>query len=166
MTYAAPTAERRVAPRAPWYGQALLHMQQRRLGCTVVDVSASGLLVVPPARAAKGAALEIDLMLPPHLEPVRLAAVVAREGDVHGHYAWGLRFVDPPPSSGNVATTRFRRATAPRRRARRAPGGPRRSGAHAQLPVQPGSLTALPQRPGGAGRSPRDRGARDNRAGC
>lgn len=89
--------ERRAAPRAPWYGQALLHIQQRRLGCTVVDISTSGLLVVPPARAPKGAALLIELTLPPQAAPVQLAAVVAREGDVHGHYAWGLRFLDPSP---------------------------------------------------------------------
>ncbi|MBK8481952.1 MAG: PilZ domain-containing protein [Proteobacteria bacterium] len=177
-------ADRRAAPRAPWYGQALLHIQQRRLGCTVVDVSASGLLVVPPARAAKGASLLIDLMLPPQLAPVRLSAVVAREGNVHGHYAWGLQFVDPPVDvqtviSAFVSTTRRRlgaeqaaRAGAPS--AERAPvsapysqvRGPQfRSDPAARVgsPGQPGRYSAA--HAGGASASAPGAAARDGSAG-
>jgi hypothetical protein len=60
--------------------------------CETVNLSESGLLLIPPFSADPGLSLRVDLPLPGLKRPLALPAVLVREGEHDGRYAWGVRF--------------------------------------------------------------------------
>jgi hypothetical protein len=60
--------------------------------CEVINLSATGILILPPVRFCIGARLRVVLPFPGYLEPIQLKGRVAREGAHSGRYALGIYF--------------------------------------------------------------------------
>jgi hypothetical protein len=60
--------------------------------CEVINLSATGILVLPPVRFCVGARLRVVLPFPGYLEPIQLKGRVVREGEHSGRYALGIGF--------------------------------------------------------------------------
>ena len=87
-------SERRAYPRTAYLSDAVVHAANRHLHCKTLDLSAGGLLLMPPARAGAGLPLVIDLTLTDNPEPLRLSGIVVRETAVGQSYAWGVQFTN------------------------------------------------------------------------
>lgn len=80
------------APRVPYRIQATLVTADRFYHCEVINLSATGILLLPPVRCCVGASLDVVLPLPGSRAPVQLKGWVVREGEHSGRYALGIDF--------------------------------------------------------------------------
>lgn len=94
--------ERRSSPRVPFFGQAVIRAAGRHVPCTTVNLSATGMLLLPAASARAGLTLRVLFQVEHFLGQVELAAVLAREGDYQGTYGWGIRFLNVPARVGSL----------------------------------------------------------------
>jgi hypothetical protein len=83
--------ERRSASRAPFIVKAVVQVEGERQLCHTLDLSASGMLLVPRTLGAVGARVRVDFPFP-ILRALRLGGVLARESVSYDHYAWGIQF--------------------------------------------------------------------------
>ena len=86
------TNERRSAARISHHGEAIVYVRDRKLDCKIMDLSSTGMLIVPPVSARPGLPMRIDFLIPGAKEWVSATAALVREGRAEGHYAWGVRF--------------------------------------------------------------------------
>ena len=82
----------------------------RTLDCKAANLSASGMLLYPPARARPGLPLRVVFSLPALEERLELDATLVREGTAGGRYAWGVAFTEVAPQVGTLLRTYVRRA--------------------------------------------------------
>ena len=104
-------AERRGADRTGYSATALVFVANERYTCVVLNISPTGLLVIPPLREKPGVFVRLNLTLPALDEVIDVDGVIIREGEARGHYAWGIEFVDPPEHVQKVIRTYIRWAT-------------------------------------------------------
>jgi hypothetical protein len=88
--------ERRAAPRVPFFGQGVVRAAGRHVPCTTVDLSATGMLLLPAASARPGLGMRVAFKVDQYLGPVELQAILTREADYRGTYGWGIRFLNVP----------------------------------------------------------------------
>ncbi|MBW2735583.1 MAG: PilZ domain-containing protein [Deltaproteobacteria bacterium] len=87
--------DRRVAPRCAYSATAVVYVANEQLVCRAIDISTSGMLIIPPTRRERGSFLRVNLSLPSFDEVLDVDAIVVREAEVNGRYAWGVAFHDP-----------------------------------------------------------------------
>jgi hypothetical protein len=78
--------------RVPYVAQARLWVARKAMSVQTVEVGVSSLLMIAPVRCAPGTAIRIDIPLPGYDRPMPVPAVVARETEVEGEYAWEVTF--------------------------------------------------------------------------
>lgn len=86
------SSERRTAPRVSFVGQAVVRASGRHVPCTTVNLSSTGMLLLPAASARVGLSMRVMFEVKDFLGPLDLDAVLAREADYRGHYGWGIQF--------------------------------------------------------------------------
>jgi len=88
--------------RAPLRTRAYVYAHRRQVPSTVINLSASGMLLVPTASSKPGLRLRVDFTPPGTKQaPFCLDALLIREAVYASKYAWGIQFVDISP--GNFA---------------------------------------------------------------
>ncbi|MCA9670778.1 MAG: PilZ domain-containing protein [Myxococcales bacterium] len=102
-------SERRSGPRVVYNGEAVVYAAERQLACRARDLSTSGMLIFPPARARPGLQMRIAFSFPGMGEQMVVQATLVREAMVEGHYAWGVRFDAMAPHMGTMLRTFVRR---------------------------------------------------------
>lgn len=93
----APKKERRSGVRVPFYGAAIINAAGRRIACKAIDLSISGMLLLPPAKAKAGLDMQVSFAFPGLDQWISVHAVLVRETTKDNNYAWGIRFRDVPP---------------------------------------------------------------------
>ena len=88
------SGERRTAARISFVGQAVVRAAGRHVPCTTVNLSSTGMLLLPAASARVGLSMRVIFEVKDFLGPLDLDAVLAREADYRGHYGWGVQFVE------------------------------------------------------------------------
>lgn len=88
--------ERRAAPRISYPGFVVVVAGGHRLCCQAVDLSATGMSVVPPAQAPAGTvvAVAFEFEQPGHW--THLQGTIVREAQIRQDYVWGIRFSEVP----------------------------------------------------------------------
>lgn len=89
--------DRRLSPRCAYSATAIVYVGSEQLVCRAVDISSGGMLIIPPNRRERGSFLRINLSLPSFDEVLDIDAIVVREAEVNGRYAWGVAFHEPEP---------------------------------------------------------------------
>lgn len=84
--------DRRRAGRAAYSITAVVYLRDERFTARVLNLSASGLLIIPPVDAAPGTLVRLNLTLPGLDQIIDVQGVVAREELVEGYRAWGVEF--------------------------------------------------------------------------
>lgn len=84
--------ERRSGSRVPFSGKAIVYVADRQVPCEAVNLSASGMLLLPPARAGAGLQMRLSFIFEGMKDWITVGATIVREGDYEGRYAWGVRF--------------------------------------------------------------------------
>jgi hypothetical protein len=84
--------ERRREPRIPFAARADVSLGNDRFVCDLVNISASGALLLPPRTGHPGTFARFNLSLPALDEVLDVDTVVVRETTVDGRYAWGVQF--------------------------------------------------------------------------
>ena len=92
----AESDDRRASKRTDYSATAVVYVGKERLTSRAVNVSAEGMLIIPPVRVRAGSRLRINLTLPALDQIVDLDGVVVRETFVEGYAASGIQFEDPP----------------------------------------------------------------------
>jgi hypothetical protein len=82
--------DRRRAPRAEYSVTTVVYLAQARFTARVLNLSATGLLLIPPVDAEVGAPVHLNLTLPGLDEIIAVDGTLAREEDVEGYRAWGI----------------------------------------------------------------------------
>ena len=95
MAVGSDSEDRRAAKRTDYSASAVLYLGQERLTSRAVNVSAEGMLVIPPVRVSAGSRLRINLTLPALDQILDLNGVVVRETFVEGYAASGIQFEEP-----------------------------------------------------------------------
>lgn len=72
-----------------------MYVGNQQFTARVVNVSAQGVLIVPPVDQPRGAFIRINLTLPALDRVIDVDGVVTREADVDGYRAWGVQFHEP-----------------------------------------------------------------------
>ena len=81
------------APRVPYLETATLTVEGRAVACRTVNVSTSGMLILPRSpRRAPGTPVEIAIQLSEAGERLALRGTIVREDSYCGEYAVGVRF--------------------------------------------------------------------------
>ncbi len=86
-----------------------MYASDRKLDCVAYNLSESGVLLLPPARARAGLGLRVNLGVAGLPEWIIANAVLAREGEFMGRYAWGVQFTQLTPHSATLLRSYVRR---------------------------------------------------------
>lgn len=90
--------DRRADIRARIPINASVVAKSRQFVGTVVDISSSGVLMIPPVSSRPGLILQLCFALPgPNQLPMSILGSVVREADYAKRYAWGVRFTEISP---------------------------------------------------------------------
>jgi PilZ domain len=79
-------------PRIIFLEQATIWAAKQSMICQTVNLSETGLLLIPPYSSEPGLNLRVDIPLPGLQRPLAIPAVLVREGEHDGDYVWGVRF--------------------------------------------------------------------------
>jgi hypothetical protein len=79
-------------PRIIYVEQATIWAARQSMVCQTINLSETGLLLIPPFSSEPGLTLRVDIPLPGLQRPLVLPAVLVREGEHEGEYAWGVKF--------------------------------------------------------------------------
>lgn len=101
--------ERRRHQRIGLQARAIVYAADRKLDCVAYNLSESGVLLLPPARARAGLVLRVNLGIPGLPEWITANAVLVREGEFMGRYAWGVQFTQLTPHSATLLRSYVRR---------------------------------------------------------
>jgi hypothetical protein len=88
--------ERRRDPRIAFAATIICMIADQKLLCRAVDLSASGILLLPPARAAVGQLVTLMFTVPAVSAGLTVHGILVRETRADGSYAWGIQLVDVP----------------------------------------------------------------------
>lgn len=80
------------APRVAFAHEVQVRAMDRVYPCRSINLSGTGILVIPPVRGQIGLAVHVDLPIVGHARPLELSGRIARECSYSGHYAWGIDF--------------------------------------------------------------------------
>lgn len=100
--------EKRRHPRILLQARAILHASERQLECLACNLSESGALILPPAKARAGLAMRVNIGIPGLPEWISANAVLVRETEFQGRYAWGVRFTQMTPHAGSMLRSYIR----------------------------------------------------------
>lgn len=89
-----PNHDRRAAPRVPFQAKVFLDAMGRRIDCRGSNLSATGMLLFPPARAGVGLAVRVHFVLPGTPQVNTVGGTLVRNGEVDGTYCLGVCFTD------------------------------------------------------------------------
>jgi hypothetical protein len=101
--------ERRRHQRIGLQARAIVYASDRKLDCVAYNLSESGVLLLPPARARPGLALRVNVGIAGLPEWIVANAVLVREGEFMGRYAWGVTFTQLTPHSATLLRSYVRR---------------------------------------------------------
>lgn len=79
-------------PRIIFLEQATIWAAKQSMICQTVNLSETGLLLIPPFSSEPGLNLRVDIPLPGLQRPLAIPGVLVREGEHNGDYVWGVRF--------------------------------------------------------------------------
>lgn len=103
------SGEKRRHPRIPLQARAIVYASERQLECVTCSLSEGGALILPPAKARAGLPMRINIGIPGLPEWIVANAVLIREGEFQGRYAWGVRFTQITPHAATLLRSYIRR---------------------------------------------------------
>ena len=103
------SGEKRRHPRIPLQARAIVYASERQLECVACSLSEGGALILPPAKARAGLPMRINIGIAGLPEWIVANAVLVREGEYQGRYAWGVRFTQITPHAATLLRSYVRR---------------------------------------------------------
>ncbi len=107
MSYSGP--DRREFPRIDVHARVVIYASERQLDCVGFNLSERGILVLPPARSQSGLVMRVNIGIAGLPEWITANAVLVREGEYQGRYAWGIEFTQMTPHSASLLRSTIRR---------------------------------------------------------
>ncbi len=85
-------ADRRCAPRLPYYTHAIVRMEDEQFPCRTLDLSASGVSLVSQAQLQPGIPITVELLLESVEQWISVEGLLVRVERLNGMFFWGIRF--------------------------------------------------------------------------